>query len=349
MRTRSAVLVSGAAGVVVGSVVTLCIALAQCPGSDDSARPDDSATSALVTVPVTSQVLTDSEVVSGALAWADAASVLASEGVVTEMPLADGAEVVPGQVVVEVNGSPVVALHMRFGLWRDLEDGAVGADVAELHAALAELGMYDGDPAAPFDATTRAGLAQIDPRLGEESLTPDMVAAVDLSGSTVSAPGVGVGTRLGETTVSVLRHSDRLAVADSGLAAEYVLAGQRIELFDEAGDVAWRGTVGQVDVEESRTLLTLTGDDALPAEPVAASITVDQTAGEVLVVPRATIVARPDGTSTVTVLGSDGDEAVEVVEVVVSTGLCARDLCEVTLAADSEEPGLVPGTLVVVP
>lgn len=346
MRRRSAVVVSIAAGVVVGSVVTLGVALALNPGRDEAGRPDDSSSSAPVTVPVTAQVLVDSEAVSGALAWADVAAVVASEGVVTAMPVVDGAEVVPGDVVVEVNGVPVVALHMRFGMWRDLDEGMTGADVAELHAALAELGLYDGDHGAPFDASTRAGLAQIDPRLGASTVPATAIAAVDTSGSKVSAPGVGVGTRLGDTTVSVLRHSDRLAVADSGLAAEYVLEGHQIELFDAAGVTSWQGTVSHVEVEESRTLLTLAGDDELPAEPSAASITVDRTDGEVLAVPRAAIVAQADGTSTVTVLGESEADAVEVS---VSTGLCTRDLCEVAVAEGDEGPALAAGTLVLVP
>ena len=344
MRTRLVALTAAAAGLVVGSAVTLGIALAQSPGTGDAERPDEAAVSAPMTVPVTSQVLVDSETLSGALAWADAATVVASDGVVTSMPVSDGSEVVPGALVVVVNDRPVVALHMRFGLWRDLVDGDSGADVVELHTALSELGLYGGDPQAPFDGSTRAALAQIDARLADGPLTSASVAAVDTSGSTLSAPGVGVGSRLGESTVSVLRHSDRLAVSDSGLAAELVVPGQEIEIYDAAGEAAWRGTVSQIEVDASRTLLTLAGDGELPAEPTSVSVTVESTPDEVLAVPRAAIVPHPDGTSTVTITSDGSDD----VPVLVTVGLCARDLCEVT-PETSAEAALVPGTAVLVP
>jgi peptidoglycan hydrolase-like protein with peptidoglycan-binding domain len=60
--------------------------------------------------------------------------------VVTGNPVKPGQTVRPGQVLVEVSGRPVIALHGSFPSYRDLQAGATGPDVVELQAALRELG-----------------------------------------------------------------------------------------------------------------------------------------------------------------------------------------------------------------
>lgn len=341
MRLR--LVVAALAGVVLGCAATVGVASAR--GSSDAARrPTAESSAAPVTVPVTRQVIVDSEVVSGALSWADTAQVFATDGVVTAMAVADTAEIVPGEVVAEINDLPVVALHMQFGPWRDLTAGASGADVRELHTALAELGRYQGDVGSPVGPATFAALAALDPRLGTDPLPAASLVAVDATGSTLEAPGVSVGTRLGELTMSVRRHSDQIAVDDGGMAEQYARAGQQIELFDSAGTSVWSGTISQVAVDGSRTLLTVAGTEPLPEELGTASIVVSSTDGEVLAVPRVAVVPQADGSSSVTLVGApDAGGAV-----VVTTGLCADDLCEVRVEPD-QTATLEPGDLVEVP
>lgn len=349
MATRGRVALAAVAGVVVGSVATVGLALARGVPSGAADRPSAEQAAAPVTVPITRQVLVDSEVVSGALGWADTADAIATDGVVTAMPLADSTEIHPGQVVVEVDDRPVVALHMRFGLWRDLATGDSGADVREVHTALAELGRYRGDVGAPVGPATFAALGEIDPRLGTDPVAAGSLVAVDTTGSTLDAAGIGIGSRLGERSISVRRHSDRIAVDDGGLAAQYAAAGQQIELYDASGASTWRGQIAHVEVESSRTLLTVTGDDLLPTDPAAASIVVSSTGHEVLAVPRVAIAPQADGTSTISVVGSADDTAASPTQLVVETGLCAKDLCEITVRtpAGTDPPG--PGDLVLVP
>ncbi|HEY0237115.1 MAG TPA: hypothetical protein VGC37_00580 [Friedmanniella sp.] len=341
-------IVAALVGVIVGCAGTVGVALARGISSGTAERPTAEQSAAPVTVPVTSQVLVDSEVVSGALSWADTAQVVATDGVVTAMPLADGSEIVPGHVVIEVNDRPIVALHMRFGPWRDLALGDSGADVRELHAALAELGRFGGDVDAAVDEATFSALAGIDPRLGAAPLAAASLVAVDATGSNLEAPGVGVGSRLGEATVAVRRHSDQIAIDDGGLAEQYATAGQQIELFDASGASVWVGEISEVKVESARTLLTISGDEDLPTELGTAAIVVASTEGEVLAVPRVAITPEPDGTSSITVVSSPDGTRTETSEVAVTTGLCARDLCEITFDASAAQAPEA-GSLVLVP
>lgn len=331
-------------GAVLGSLVTLAVAVRVGDTVGGTDRPTAADAASPVTVPVVRQVLEDTETVAGALSWADTETVVADDGVVTAMPVPDRQPVTPGQVVIEVNDHPVAALHMPFSPWRDLVDGDLGADARALHEALAELGLYQGALDAPVGPATREALDRIDPRLADGGPVPARsVVAVDPTGSTLAAPAVGVGTRLGETTVAVRRQTDRIAVDDGGIAAEYAAPDQQIRLFDADGVVVWEGTISAAEVASSRTVLTVTDSAALPPELVAAEIVVERTAGEVLAVPRLAMTPHADGTTTVRVTGS----GTEPRDVVVRSGLCARDLCEVTVDPDEPTP-LGAGDLVVV-
>ncbi|WP_158609554.1 peptidoglycan-binding domain-containing protein [Cellulomonas triticagri] len=340
-------LVLGALG---GSLVTVGVALVR-PGALDAARPTDADRDAPVTVPVVRQVLEDVEPVAGALAWARVDEPLAVDGVVTALPVEHGAPVVPGAAVIEVNDRPVIALDLPFGLWRDLDDGDSGADVRNVHAALAGLGLYSGAIDAPFGQATRAALASVDGRL-DGPLAAAEVVAVEPTGSVLDAPGVRVGSRVTAEDLSVRRLTDRVVVDDGGLVAEYARAGDGIRLFDAGGEVTWAGRLAQVEAVPEGTLLTLDlseppdGSDALPDELASAAVVAGATRVEVLTLPRVALVAGADGTSSVTtaVVGPEG--VVPGARTVVRTGLCTRDLCEVEVADDG---ALSEGDLVVVP
>lgn len=342
---RRATVLAALAGVLVGSVVTASIAIVKGADPNGPRRPSASDSAAPVTAPVTRQVVVDSEVIAGSLGWADVEEKIADGGVVTAMPVADGAQLTPGKVAIDVNGMPILALHMDFGLWRDLTLGDSGADVAQLHTALAETGTYPGPADAPVTAQTFAALAKLDPRLAADPLPAGAVVPVDASGSTLGARGITVGSRLGERTVTVRRHSDSLAVDDGGLAAEYAAAGQGITLYGSDGKVAWEGRVADVTTESSRTLLTLAGGGTLPAKVASAAVILSQTAGPVLAAPRTAITPRADGTSVVRVVAAD---AAGPTETVVDVGLCNADLCEITPRDNDGAAPIHDGTLIVV-
>lgn len=344
MRGRAVLLVAVGlvVGLVLGSAVTVIVALARGGSLLTVQRPAPADLAVPVSVPVTRQVLVESEVISGATSWADTVQVVASEGIVTQLPLEDGAEVVPGEVLLAVDDQPVVGLDMAFGLWRDLVRGDQGADVRELHGALSALGRFDGSIEDPVGDDTFRALGALDDRLENEPLRAASVVPVDPSGSRLEAVGVQVGAVLGEQVVGVRRHGDRIAVDDGGMAERYVEPGQQIELFDDQGTGVWSGTVAQVAVESSRSLVTVRGPQELPEQFAVASVVLAQSAGEVLTVPRVALIAQPDGSSTLAVVTGSGDQTRYGVE----TGMCTADLCEIR-PLDESFPG--EGSLVVVP
>ncbi|GIG20839.1 hypothetical protein Cch01nite_15630 [Cellulomonas chitinilytica] len=81
--------------------------------------------------------------------------------VVTAAPLAPGASVVPGTVVLEVNGRPVFALPGAFPFYRDLSTGDTGPDVEQLQRALKGLGHLRGRTTGTFDAATEAAVRRM--------------------------------------------------------------------------------------------------------------------------------------------------------------------------------------------
>lgn len=332
IRRRWTVVLAVLAGAVAGSLVTTAVALGR-PGPADGSGPPPAAADAPVTVPVVRQVVEDSETVSGPVGWADVELSLAHEGVLTAMPVADGAAVAPGTVVLEVNDQPVVALHMPFGLWRDVDDGDRGADVRHLHAALADLGLFDGPVDAAAGPPTWAALGAIDERLATAPLPATSVVAVEPTGATLAAHGLGVGSRLEDGSISVRRRTDRIAIDDGGLVAGYAVAGQGVRLFDSGGSEVWHGEIRHVEAVSSQTVLAVQGEAPLPSDPVAAAIVRDSTADPVLAVPRVALVPQPDGSATLRI---DRGEAARGRPVVVTVGLCSGDLCEVSLPLGSD-------------
>jgi len=231
-----------------------------------------------------------------------------------------------GSAIVVVNDSPVIALPMRFGLWRDLDLNDQGADVTELHRALASIGVYRSDVAAPVSPETFRALESIDRRLLDPPLLASSVVAIGTGDVRLQAPGVRIGTVLGnEAGISVVRSGNVLALDDGGTNVSTVAVGQEISLFDASGVEAWSGQIAGVVAEPSRTLLALMGKESLPEQVVSAQVTVAKTQESVLAAPRVAIRAQPDGRSSLVVVRDD--RSIDTVEVVM--GLCDADLCEV--------------------
>jgi hypothetical protein len=106
---------------------------------------------------------------------------LRTEGVVTGLLVRQGGVAHPGQVLLELNGRPVIGLDLPFPLWRDLAPGTQGKDVSEIQRALGQLGVYGGSITGVYDAATEAALRALYARLGysaqaevaEDSAEPD--------------------------------------------------------------------------------------------------------------------------------------------------------------------------------
>jgi hypothetical protein len=93
-----------------------------------------------------------------------------ASGTYTELPAA-GQVISQGQVLYQVDDSPVVLLHGSTPAYRTLSAGATGADVAELNADLVALGYATSAQLSPtsgsFGSATTTALDKLQATLGE--------------------------------------------------------------------------------------------------------------------------------------------------------------------------------------
>jgi multidrug efflux pump subunit AcrA (membrane-fusion protein) len=97
---------------------------------------------------------------AGALGYGEATPLAGAHGaIVTRLPEA-GQTIAAGQVIMEVEGSPVFLLQGDLPLWRDIKPGVTGPDVQNLRDALARLGLDAGE-GQTYDDTLSAAIAQL--------------------------------------------------------------------------------------------------------------------------------------------------------------------------------------------
>ncbi|MGW2439765.1 peptidoglycan-binding protein [Streptomyces goshikiensis] len=115
----------------------------------------------VLTAEVERRVLAETVVTRGTVV-ADQSVTVAPPGVVTKLPLKAGDPVAAGRLLAEVSGRPVFALRGAVPMYRDLVPGATGDDVAQVQAALRELGHGTGrDTKGVFGPGTKAALAEL--------------------------------------------------------------------------------------------------------------------------------------------------------------------------------------------
>lgn len=69
--------------------------------------------------------------------------------IITAVGVEPGVELKSGQVLLEVEGRPVIVLTGEFPAWRDFTSSMKGPDVSQLQSALAELGLYTEEDQVP--------------------------------------------------------------------------------------------------------------------------------------------------------------------------------------------------------
>jgi len=136
----------------------------------------------VLTAVVEHRVLKDTVVLRGTVHAGQAVDVAPQGGsaegagapVVTRLPVAAGDPVKAGQVILEVSGRPVFVLRGAIPVYRDLKPGARGRDVAQVQAALRDLG-YDttGDAKDVFGEGTKSALEKYYGAIGYEPRQAD--------------------------------------------------------------------------------------------------------------------------------------------------------------------------------
>ena len=128
----------------------------------------------LITAPVERRVLastivTRGTVVAGSQIEVTPVQVDAAVQVVTAVRVAPGDEIRPGDVMLAVSGRPLIVLGGELPAYRDLRPGDSGDDVAQLQAALAELGHYhSGDRTGYFGWATKQAVRELYTAIGYE-------------------------------------------------------------------------------------------------------------------------------------------------------------------------------------
>jgi peptidoglycan hydrolase-like protein with peptidoglycan-binding domain len=270
---------------------------------------------------------------------------LGLHGVVSALPVQDGATVKPGDVLLEVEGRPLIALGLPFPLWRELGEGTQGRDVEALQTALADLGLLEGAAGGTFDARTRAAVEELFTAVGypPPSVLPPTEVTPLGSEARLRLGGTRVGDVLaGARTPSLVTGEAALVVVDGGAIAHEARPGMSIRWVGSADGRQHELVVEFAEVDDggaSRIRVEGMDPGAVVDEVVVGSLILDATDGEVLAVPRTAVRTGPGGESFVEVLTGDSER----VPVEVEVGFLGDELVEVRAAELSAGDRVVVG------
>ena len=183
-----------------------------------------------ITVPVESRTLANDVVLRADVVYEDPANITLETGdiggpaVVTGQVPAVGDTIEAGTVMLEVSSRPVILLTGDLPVFRTMRAGVSGADVQQLRAALAELGIDAGDPAtAEYDAALAEGVRALYNKIGYEPPTAGGQDEIDAARERV---------RMAETTVAQAQKD--LANPEGGMSE------RQKQNAIEAADLAFR-------------------------------------------------------------------------------------------------------------
>lgn len=184
----------------------------------------------------------------------------ASAEVVTAVETVVGDVLHPGSVVLRSNGRPVFALPGSFPMYRDLQNGDEGDDVAQLQQGLVAAGFtVGGDRSGRFGKGTESALRRMYKAAGYS--TPSVSVAVP--GSTASAGGTIDGATGTKGASSVEQNSVAQGSGPRALLSELVIVPSLPAVVEAVASVGSRldpetalCTVGLGDIVLSATLPT---------------------------------------------------------------------------------------------
>jgi len=137
-----------------------------------NSKPTDQHTAGTHAVKIERTSLVAALTISGTLGYGDANPLGGGGGIVTKVPEA-GQVINAGQVVLEVEGVPVLILQSGVPLWRTIGPGVSGTDVAQLRDALAKLGINAGTAGdQTYDKALSDGIAQLYANAGYQVVPP---------------------------------------------------------------------------------------------------------------------------------------------------------------------------------
>lgn len=205
-----------------------------------SGTPASLAGAAVVeSVPITERELTDRRTVDVALTVGGDTSVAApTAGLVTSWSCVPGADLTSGESSLSVDGLRLLNLSTAVPLWRDLEPGSAGEDVAALQAELARLGHpvpVDGTVgSSTLDATADLFAAVGDPSVDRGTIHATRVLWLPAETVTVSTCDTSTGgvVSAGEPVATL---TGTLTGARVARLPEGAVPGERTLEIDDVG------------------------------------------------------------------------------------------------------------------
>ena len=279
----------------------------------------------------------------------------ALSGTVTHL-VGEGETLDRGDVLLAVDGEPVVVLLGDIPAYRLMELGTDGEDVRQLHAALEDLGFGTVDGFAVDTVFTEATATAVVAWQQSVGARPDGIVnlgdVVFLSEPIrVGATPIAVGDELRDgmpilsassnaTNVSVDLSTDDQDLVEVGDDVVVILPDESREpgVVSDIGTVVQANQQGATFFEMTVTLVNADAAPGLDEAPVDVEIVSDR-ADDVLAVPVTALLALSEGGYAVEAVSEDGS----IVLVAVDPGLFADGFVEVTSSV------LVEGMEVVVP
>jgi hypothetical protein len=265
---------------------------------------------------------------NGTLGYAGSYTVLGlARGTVTWLPKA-GHVVLQGQVLYRVDDAPVVLLDGATPAYRDLAEGATGADVAQLNHDLVRLRYVDRSQVDSawdeFNWATTAGVERLQKHLGVDQTGKLSLGQVVFlpTAARVTTLRAGLGAPASGPVLQASATARTVSVAlDPDLQSE-VTAGDRVTIALPDGSTT-PGRVTSVGKVASVSSNNSGGSDTGPTVPVQIRPTnpkatgsldqalvevaiTDHTAHDVLAVPVSALLARAGGGYSVEVVAGDG-------------------------------------------
>jgi hypothetical protein len=299
-----------------------------------------------VVVPVTdalrTEVLERTVNVRGSLAPTERASPHFAAGVeggiITAISISPGDELPPGQVVLEIEGRPVIALTGAFPTWRDFSSSMrPGPDVAQLQTALAELGLYKAKIDGRFGPKSLSAVARLYRSVGYRPRSRKVIDQRELVFipnhlRNVERVDAVVGDRLGPESIVLASGTRRIEAELTADQRLVVAPGASIRSVPASGDGAWAATIEEVTSLERADGMPGPNTAIVTRESIPEWMTGEQvfdvilasTDGSVLSASPAAVHVNGAGDPFVVVL-EDGDERV----VPVTVGLVTSDRVEV--------------------
>lgn len=240
-----------------------------------------------------------------------------ASGTVTTVKVKPGDEVKQGSILYSVNLRPVVIAQGAIPSFRALSNGVSGADVKQLQAMLAALGLFHGTQDGKFGYNTSVAVRAWQSRLGVDQdgavlpgdivFVPSLPTRVALDTEVIKRGATVSG---GEPVVKGLPPTPSFTVPVTDTQAALMPSGTRVEIA--SGQSKWEGYVTDQKTDpQTGTTVILSGKDGASicgAEcgtiPVTGQtlllskiVTVESVSG--LVVPSAALLSSADGAVSV--------------------------------------------------